>query len=378
MRINSFIFIIVFLITFISKLHSQGYPLSNKAYASVLTCGSGNELYSIFGHTALRIKDSIQRIDVVYNYGMFDFSTPNFNLKFIKGDLQYFMASSSFDYFITSYIREDRDVFEQKLPLKPEEVQLLFSNLNRDLLSESRYYTYKFIDKNCTTMVAEKISPFFKNKTLEKVSNKDISYREIINSYLDNFYFEKLGINILFGYKTDEDAAQLFLPRELLESLSVKQTNENLLVKEVKILNKKQNPDTVIKFKLNSFYTLITILILLVISNTRLVYSIYLTLFGLLGIFLLILPLFSQHKEIVFNYNTLLFNPLYLILLFLDKKKTYFKKLLYTCVFLVVVHFVFILNKSQLLVFLPIISSTLFILWRYYIKTYKNLLTSVK
>ena len=69
--------------------YSQGIKLSENAQISVITCGSGNEMYSIFGHTAIRVKDNLSNLDVVFNYGMFDFNTPNFYVKFLKGDLLY-------------------------------------------------------------------------------------------------------------------------------------------------------------------------------------------------------------------------------------------------------------------------------------------------
>ena len=67
---------------------SQTLQLSENAQVSVLTCGNGNELYSLFGHTAVRIFDPQTNIDIVYNYGAFDFATPNLDARFSKGDLK--------------------------------------------------------------------------------------------------------------------------------------------------------------------------------------------------------------------------------------------------------------------------------------------------
>src|SRR4051812_2221318 len=78
-------------------------PLSDMATVSLLTCGPGNELYSVFGHTAIRVHDPLRGMDVVYNYGTFDFDTPNFYLKFVKGDLKYFVSASSYDDFVYTY-----------------------------------------------------------------------------------------------------------------------------------------------------------------------------------------------------------------------------------------------------------------------------------
>src|SRR5690554_4203420 len=79
---------IVWWICCFSFLFGQAQPqfLSEEAEISVLTCGTGEEMYTLFGHTALRVKDSKQQLDVVYNWGMFDFQTPDFYSKFVKGE----------------------------------------------------------------------------------------------------------------------------------------------------------------------------------------------------------------------------------------------------------------------------------------------------
>ena len=93
-----------------------------------------------------------------YNYGAFDFSTPNFIGRFIKGDLQYFVTNGSFIDFYYNYQAENREIIEQELDLKPSQINTLFQQLNQSVYSEDRFYTYKFIDRNCTTMVVDKIN----------------------------------------------------------------------------------------------------------------------------------------------------------------------------------------------------------------------------
>ena len=121
----------------------QSFPLSEKASVSVITCGTGLEVYSLFGHTAIRIKDPERNVDIVYNYGAFDFRTPNFALKFVKGDMQYFVTSSSFNDFMAQYDYEKRSVAEQVLVIPQEKKQQLFEELNSVLFSDKRFYTYK-------------------------------------------------------------------------------------------------------------------------------------------------------------------------------------------------------------------------------------------
>ena len=82
---------------------SQTNSLSKEAEISVLTCGTSTEVYALFGHTAIRVKDKANGIDVVYNYGAFDFSTPNFIGRFVKGDLQYFVTNGSYIDFYYNY-----------------------------------------------------------------------------------------------------------------------------------------------------------------------------------------------------------------------------------------------------------------------------------
>ena len=159
---------IVFLLFFFSTVHlsfGQNIQLSKNTHVSVITCGTGNESYSLFGHTAIRVQDTINAIDVVYNYGAFDFNTPNFVMKFIKGDLQYFAVAHSYPDFINQYQYEKRSVYEQELNIPVPLKQKLFDNLNASLASGESHYTYKFIDKNCTSMVVDII-----NKTLDTVA----------------------------------------------------------------------------------------------------------------------------------------------------------------------------------------------------------------
>jgi hypothetical protein len=152
------------LLAFSVTAFSQSPKLSEKAEVSVFTCGRGEQLYSTFGHTALRIKDEANQLDVVFNYGTFDFRTENFYLKFVKGDLQYFMSVTSVEEFIYEYQTDGREVIEQTLDLPLAGKQKLLDELSANLYSSERYYTYKFIDRNCTTMVNEKIGNYIGGK----------------------------------------------------------------------------------------------------------------------------------------------------------------------------------------------------------------------
>jgi hypothetical protein len=103
--------------------------LGPDARITLLTCSPGDDLYSIFGHSAVRVEDPAQDIDWVFNYGTFDFSDPNFYTNFVRGKLNYKLSVSEYRYFEYSYQRENRWIWEQELNLTPGERQFLFDSL---------------------------------------------------------------------------------------------------------------------------------------------------------------------------------------------------------------------------------------------------------
>lgn len=355
---------------------SQMTPLSDQAKVSILTCGRGDELYTTFGHTAIRVQDTINQLDIVYNYGMFDFSTPNFYAKFVKGDLQYFVAACSFPDFLMEYQMTEREVIEQTLALPQPKVQELFETLNASLYSEDRYYTYKFIDRNCTTMVYEKINTILGKPLLKKVDDTSISYRQLLYPYFDNHFYFKLGINIIFGAKTDAKAEKMFLPIELLHSLNQTQWQGKSLVSAQKTWVKGQPLPMVSSF-LNSIWLVVVVLLLIALSRKSFVYNTYWIVSGLLGTFLCIVGLYSQHEEVLWNYNALLFNPLFLLLPFI-KKGALRSKLIIAGLVSLLLYGAFMFNKPHLLLMLPFIGTHLFML-RFMIRNERNqLLSSVE
>ena len=113
------ILLLVLIICF--KMSFAQSDTSSRLQISLVTCAPGNELYSIFGHTAIRIFDSANGSDVFYNYGTFDFDDPNFLAKFVRGKLDYYLSVESANDFFTTYQREQRTVTEQVLVLSLQE-----------------------------------------------------------------------------------------------------------------------------------------------------------------------------------------------------------------------------------------------------------------
>jgi hypothetical protein len=353
-----------FFIFLIGTLTSFGQPiiLTEKARTSVITCDTGNESYSLFGHTAIRITDLENNLDVVYNYGAFDFRTPNFVAKFAKGDLQYFAVANTFSDFMSQYTYEQRSVFEQELVIPLAYKQKLFDNLTAVLSSNESYYTYKFIDKNCTSMVVDILNKTLESKIITKDFDTDKTYRSILFPYFDNFFYEKLGTSIIFGTKVDEYSNHIFLPFELHKSLQKTQFKNQLLCKESKTLLefKKQAPNS----WWNNIYTYLIFLGLILILNKKYLHVFYLMIMGFLGIFFATVGFYSFHQELANNYNVLLFNPSLLVLLYflLVKNKKWIINLAVFNIVLIGVYFIVMINKVHLLIVLPLMLTSTVIL----------------
>ena len=188
------------------SLHAQSLPLSGTATASVITCGPGNDFYLTFGHSAIRICDTAQGIDNVYNYGTFDFGAPHFYWRFMRGKLDYCLSRSSFTSFMATYDYERRAVWEQQLNLTPQEVNNLFIMLEWNYLPENRYYRYDFFRDNCATRVRDMVESACGHDSLSyRAGFRPKSYRRHVHESSAGGCLEwwTLGVDLLLGLPAD-------------------------------------------------------------------------------------------------------------------------------------------------------------------------------
>ena len=158
--------------------------LTSNAKISLLTVSAGDELYSTFGHSAFRIKDPLQGLDIVFNYGAFDFRTEGFYIKFLKGTLPYQINGQYFENEITSWTSEGRYVTEQILNLSQAQKQGVYDFLQTNYLPENRKYAYKFFYDNCSTRLRDVLKRVCKDSlTFSKTLHADSSYRQWIDIY---------------------------------------------------------------------------------------------------------------------------------------------------------------------------------------------------
>ena len=337
--------------------------LSDAARVSILTCGTGGELYSLFGHTAIRIEDENAGLDIVYNYGAFDFSVPNFVGRFVKGDLQYFVATDSFSGFLEQYRYEGRQVVEQELFLTKDQKQKLFDELARVLYSDDRFYTYKFIDRNCTNMAMAVVNKILGAQVLKKAGDTSITYREIIYPYFDNHFFEQWGTSLIFGTKVDQPSTTLFLPSELEKSLETATFQGKPLSEKSRLILPGPTPEK--QSRVFPWLIYLSILAAVAFVRMRWVIAAYFSAIGLVGVFFCIAGSYSLHAELQYNYNVLLCNPLLLGVAWGVVRKTeWVKKLAWVCLALLVIYLPFVALKVHFLIALPMILAHAFVLWK--------------
>lgn len=348
---------------------AQNSILTSEAKVSILTVGTAFESHTLYGHTGLRVQDENRGIDIVYNFGYFDFNTPYFLAKFVKGDLQYFVATNPFPSFLDNYREENRSVYEQTLNLSLEQKQRLFDELNRVLFSEDRFYTYKFIDRNCTTMVIDKVNEVLGSTIIDTKKPVEESYREILNPYLSSNFFQQLGVNIIFGAKTDRKAEKLFLPLELMQVLKKTTVDGQPLTLSTETLFEAKPQEKPRSFWNNPILYAMAILSVLLIRKDKLT-AFYWMVLGLFGVFLSSVGFYSLHEEVLANYNILLFNPIALFsAVFLLRKKWKALKIssLITLACLLI-YLIIVIQRDQFWLLLPIIMVSGYFAIRYSFK----------
>jgi len=297
-------------------------------------------VYSYFGHTAIRVSSGVRNIDVVYNYGAFDFSTPNFLMKFLKGDLMYFLSVDSFRDFLSSYQFERRDVREQILRINCAESELIWNSLNKQLNSDSRFYKYNFLKDNCSTRIRDIL--FVDNSSINIVTDTTIttmSGREALHSYLegDERYWALLGIDLLLGTGADERFItydEMFLPEYLYRGINNSVTADGIpLVKSNRKLISYNTVRNDVEVRPILIFGPLSVLLLILsflkyryaIRSWELFSQIILFVSGLLGCVILFLWLYSDHSSFRNNFNVLWALPTNIFLPFLKRDTMYYR-----------------------------------------------------
>lgn len=202
----------------------MGAQMADSADVYIITCAPGTESYSIYGHTALRITMRGTTFDRVYNWGIFDFSTPNFTYRFAKGRLDYMLGAYSYEDFLREYIAEERSVWSQKLNLTTGEKEKLFELINDNLKPENVKYRYDFFFDNCATRVRDIVAASAADTVIFPVTEKrkQKSFRRLVDPNQKVLPWLDLGADMLLGLQADKKASpadEMFLPVHLMNNM---------------------------------------------------------------------------------------------------------------------------------------------------------------
>lgn len=195
-------------------LSAQGQQRDSIQF-SLLTCAPGNEIYSLFGHTAIRYENYTRHIDVVFNYGMFSFNTPHFVLRFIKGETDYQLGITPYSYFEAEYAMRGSSVYQQVLNLTQDEKEQLLALLEENYLPGNRIYRYNYFYDNCTTRARDRIEECIDGHVVYPDSLSGKSFRSIVHEFTAGSAWDELGIDLCLGAEADKKIGkrmQMFAP----------------------------------------------------------------------------------------------------------------------------------------------------------------------
>jgi hypothetical protein len=301
----------------------QGIPLSENAEVSIITVGPGTNLNDSFGHNGFRIRDQSRNIDVIFDYGRFDFNTPNFYLKFAQGKLLYEIGSNNFDPFFNYYKKQNRWIKEQVLNLNYSEKQALFKYLQTNIKPENKKYKYDFFYDNCATKIRDVIIEILGDKLEYKEDHitENYTFRELIQKNVKANSWGSLGMDIAIGAVVDRKARPIeyqFLPQYVFEGANnavvIRNDAEVSLVKKYNYLfeAKKQEPKS--NFFLSPFFVFGCLGLCLIFitykdfknnTRSRLPDMLIFLITGIVGLALLLLWVATDHTATVNNYNLL-------------------------------------------------------------------------
>ena len=331
-KYSSVFLLSILILNFALGQNSNLPKLSDKAEFSLITCTAGNETYNIFGHSAIRLRDPKLNLDFVYNYGTFDFDTPDFILKFIQRKLLYSLSKSSFEPFKYVYVVEKRGVAEQLLLIDSIQKQQLFEYLENNYLPQNREYLYDFFYDNCATRIRDVFRESFgKNAVTMPEIHSNKTFRKFLDEYIQHDPWLNYGIDLILGLEADKICNfenQMFLPDYMAVNLNKTLLNSKPMLSEINWILPKPEPKPIptllfSPLNVNILILLISILMILFVKIEwlkSLWFNSVLILLSLAGIFLLFMWFGTDHIATQYNMNVLWANPLFLLWLFVCLK----------------------------------------------------------
>ena len=317
-------------------------PLSDKAEISLMTSAPYEaEVFTVYGHAALRIKDPILKIDYIFNYGIFSFNKPNFIYRFTKGETDYQLGVANYQDYIIEYQMRGSDVTEQILNLTQSEKQRIWEALIENYRPENRIYRYNFFFDNCATRPAVLTEKNVDGTINYHYAPAPQTFRDMINYCTRQHPWLTFGCDLALGSPTDRTATpheMLFLPENLKQAfanatIESPDGNSRKLVANTKVIEaldaEELEKDLWDYLTPNLFFTILfaaiilsTILEIKRKRYFRILDTILFLIAGLAGCLLFFLSFISEHPCTNPNWMIIALHPLHLVaaILFCVKK----------------------------------------------------------
>ena len=312
------------LIFFSINIYANELQDKNRYKMSILTIGEGPSLVDAFGHTAIRVKDEELKNDVVFNFGVYDFNSPNFYSNFVKGRPEYKLGVQNYYNLTQNYIRQKRYIVEHQLNLDQNSIKIIIDLLVEKL--NDPYYIYDYFRDNCTTRAADIVIDKTNNKFKdEKLESEDIvSYRELIHGKINENSWAALGIDLCLGAIIDKKIKTretFFLPENLMNYLDLYEGDiikRNIIYRPESAISYRENIPSPLLINLILSLIIVAVTIFNFKRNkwNKSLDTLIFLISGSIGVLIIYLWFFSNHFAGAQNFNFLWAFPFNFALIF--------------------------------------------------------------
>lgn len=301
---------------------------------SLLTATPGKQIYERFGHTGIRIHVPSKKFDGVYHYGLFSFSDPNFEYRFMKGKTDYMIGCMHYHDFLTMYALRGSGVRELKLNLTQEEARNLFDALLVNILPENQTYRYSFLYDNCATRPLEIILRNLRGEvTIASLEEPIPTFRNLIHECTAQDKWVMFGLDLILDGEVDDKISlpnKPFLPHiteQIFQTASIVRggVEESLSSVPVEVLAARvEEKDSSIFDYITPNVLSITLLLLVIVASgveirrvkhNKTLDTIIFAICGILGVVIFFLMLFSEHPAVSSNLNAIWLHPIWLVVI---------------------------------------------------------------
>jgi len=380
--------LLLFLSLFLSLSICQSQIPSSLAKFSLLTCAPGETAENAWGHSAIRFYDPANQIDEVYNYGTYDFNAPNFVLNFLRGKLDYDLATGSYANFLRMYDYYERSVWEQHLDLDTDQVKQIYQFLIKNALPENKTYQYDFFYDNCSTRIRNMLSDNLASFSYENVDHDKITFRQLLDVDLEYRDWTDFGIDLILGAMCDVEAnfeQTMFLPDFLstnLEKATFKKSDgiakllptKNLVLDHEMKGSQRRNSFLLTPIVIFSFLAFLELLLLLFKEkvNSKLLRCydyLWVMILSISSVIMMLMWFATDHVTCAQNWNLLWANPGYILMLFLfwksnSKSKNYLLGFIIACTVLSLIGW-WVIPQQYHIAFIPIMITLILKLLRF-------------